>query len=196
MHAMHGRDLARRYDYVRKLILPGDRVLDVGCGTGTLQSHLKGNYYLGLELNEQFISYAKGKRRNVIKQDALKFEDYDKFDVCVVMDLLHHLNPEHEEFMGKVLSSVKRRTIVCEPYENPKRHPIEKKIIRILDHDGVNDADEWMCKEDLVKFYEKFKPTKIDEIDHSIMAVFEKKNKKPGNGKKSSSKQKGKRTQS
>ena len=183
MHAMHGGDLRRRYEYVRGLIGPGDRVLDVGCGTATLQSHLEDNYYLGLELNERFISYARRKKRNVIKQDALKFGDYDKFDVCVVMDLLHHLNPDHEEFMEKVLGSVRKRVIVCEPYENPARHPIERRIIQILDRDGVNDAGEWVNKEELIEFYKKFKPARIDEIDHSIIAVFER-NGKPGNGKK------------
>jgi hypothetical protein len=85
---------------------------------------------------------------------------------------------------------VKKRVIVCEPYENPSRHPIEKKIIKMLDHDGVNDADEWMSKEDLVKFYEKFKPLRIDEIDHSVMAVFEK-NKKKKTGRKGKGKSSG-----
>ncbi|MCX6777892.1 MAG: class I SAM-dependent methyltransferase [Candidatus Micrarchaeota archaeon] len=173
MHAMHWRNLGRRYDYVRRLVMPGDRVLDVGCGTGTLQSHLNGNYYLGLELNEQFISYARNKKRNVIKQDAMTFDRYGEFDVCVAMDLLHHLNPKHEEFMKKAVSGTRKRVIVCEPYVVSGRHPIVEKMIRILDNDGLNDSGEWENREELIRFFRKFNPARLDELDNSVMAVYE-----------------------
>ncbi len=174
MHAFHGNGLGRRYEHILKFVSPKDSVLDVGCGTGTFQSYLNGNDYLGLELNDNFISYAKGKNRNVIKQDATTFDRYGDFDVCIVIDFLHHLNPKHGELMEKALSGIRKRVIVCEPYEFSGRHPIVKELIKILDSDGMNNSGEWGNRGELLKFYEKFKPSRVDELDHSIIAVYEK----------------------
>lgn len=174
MHALHGKDLKLRYSHIRSLILPGESVLDVGCGTGTLQSHLKGNEYLGIDLNTDFVRYAKKKGRNVIHQDALEFSRYKDFDVCVITDFLHHIAPRHKEFMESVLPQVKKRVIVCEPFESQGRHPIAKKLILMVDHDGINDSGEWMGEAELMRFYSGFNPSRIDNVCQSLIAVYDK----------------------
>ncbi|VVC71746.1 Ubiquinone biosynthesis O-methyltransferase [uncultured archaeon] len=182
MHAVHGKSLGRRYAHITGFISKGDRVLDVGCGTGTLQSHLKGNEYLGIDLNEDFIRYAKGKKRNVEVRDALKFRNYGDYDVCVMMDFLHHINPKHGGFVKRVLSQVKKKVIICEPFEVPGRHSLAKKFINFIDDDGMNHSGEWMEKGELIRFYEGLHPARIDEISQAVIAVIETKNNGNGGG--------------
>ena len=171
---MHGKNLQQRYRYISRLA--GESVIDVGCGTGKLADYLpKDNIYLGIDLNENFLRHAKKRGRNVMKQDALTFDRFAEFDVCVVMDLLHHINPRHEEFIERVLRDVKKRVIVCEPFEVPGRHPITKNLIQLMDDDGFNSQDEnWMDKKTLLKFYDSFNPVQVDEVGQAMIAVYEK----------------------
>lgn len=169
---MHGRSLKQRYQYIASL--SADRVIDVGCGTGKLSDYLSENdYYFGIDLNERFLRHAKKYGRNVSRQDALAFDRFSEFDVCVITDVLHHINPRHEEFMERVLREVKKRVIVCEPYDVPA-DPISKKLSELLDHDGFNKPYEWMDKEKLIEFYNKYDPAEINEVGKAVIAVYEK----------------------
>jgi len=173
MHVFHGKALAEKYACICGLIKPGECVLDVGCGTGTLQSHLKENGYVGLEMNDDFIRYAKKKGRTVLKQDALAYEGFDDFDVCVMMDVLHHVNPRHRELVERALSGVRGRVIVSEPYEVKGRNGIVKTAIKLIDADGVNDAEEWMTKDELLAFYRALDASRVIELPGSLIAVFD-----------------------
>ncbi len=170
---MHGRNLQQRYRYIASMT--GESVLDVGCGTGILADYIsKENSYLGIDLNEDFLRHARKKGRNVLKQDALTFDRFSEFDVCVIMDLLHHINPRHEEFLERVLKDVRKRVIICEPFEVPRRHPIVKNLVRIMDDDGTNHPEEWMDKKSLREFYEGFEPASVHEMGQAMIAVYEK----------------------
>jgi 2-polyprenyl-3-methyl-5-hydroxy-6-metoxy-1,4-benzoquinol methylase len=170
---VHGRSLDNRYNYIGSML--EDNVLDVGCGTGVLSDYLsKKDKYLGIDLNERFINFARKKGRNVLMQDALTFDRFHEFDVCVIMDLLHHITPRHEEFMERVLRDVRRRVIVCEPFEMPDRHPIMKNLIQIMDNDGTNTPEEWMDKAALQAFYAGFNPISVKEVGQAMIAVYEK----------------------
>lgn len=171
---MHGRDLQSRYRYISKL--SGASVLDVGCGTGKLVSHLpKGCHYLGIDLNDRFLHHAKKRGRNVLKQDALSFDRYSEFEVCVIMDVLHHITPHHRDFLKRVLNETQKRVIVCEPVAVPGRHPVMNSLIKMMDDDGINSQEEeWMDKKTLIDFYASFKPSRVDELGQAMIAVYEK----------------------
>ena len=170
---MHGRCLQQRYRYIASL--SGESVLDVGCGTAVLSDYLsKRKSYLGIDLNEDFLRHARKRGRNVMKQDALTFDRFSEFDVCVIMDLLHHINPHHEEFLERVLKDVRKRVIICEPYDVPGRNSIMKTIVRMMDNDGTNKIEEWMDKKTLREFYDHFEPKSVDEVGRAMIAVFEK----------------------
>lgn len=170
---MHGRNLKQRYRYIADL--SGESVLDVGCGTAVLADYLsKENTYLGIDLNEDFLRYARKRGKNVMKQDALTFDRFSEFDVCVIMDLLHHINPNHEEFMKRVLRDVRKRVIICEPFDMWGRYPITKNIVRMMDYDGTNKVEEWMDKKTLREFYDRFEPKSVDVVGQDMIAVYEK----------------------
>lgn len=174
MQVMHGRSLHRRYHHIARFA--EDSVLDVGCGTGKLMDHLPESCrYLGIDLNEDFLRHGLKRGRNVMKQDALTFDRYDEFDVCVVMDVLHHITPHHEEFMDRVLQDVKKRVIICEPFAIPGRNPVMKRLIRMADNDGINkQEEEWMDKPTLIDFYGQYDPSRIDQVGQAMIAVYEK----------------------
>jgi SAM-dependent methyltransferase len=152
----------------------GESVLDVGCGTGVLADYLPDDkYYLGIDLNERFLKFAKKRGKNVMMQDALTFERYSEFDVCFIMDVLHHINPRHEAFVERVLDEVQKRVVICEPFEVPS-HPITKKFVRIIDDDGTNQPEDWMDRDTLREFYGQYDPIQINEMGNSMIAVYEK----------------------
>ncbi|OPY25621.1 MAG: hypothetical protein A4E28_03054 [Methanocella sp. PtaU1.Bin125] len=169
---MHGQSLKRRYEYIAGLST--DKVIDVGCGTGKLSDYLSDeDYYFGIDLNERFLRHAKKQGRNVARQDALEYDRFSDFDVCVITDVLHHINPKHEEFLERVLKEVRKRVIVCEPYDVPS-DPITKKLSELLDKDGFNKPPEWMDKDTLIEFYNRYDPEEITEFGKAVIAVYEK----------------------
>ncbi|MFH1788033.1 MAG: class I SAM-dependent methyltransferase [Candidatus Altiarchaeota archaeon] len=80
------------------------RILDVGCGTGTLGFEMKkrGNIVWGLDVSERAIKLARDKLDKVFICDVADLENLpvkgEEFDVIVFADILEHLDEP-----GKVL---------------------------------------------------------------------------------------------
>lgn len=82
-------------EYLR--IRPGDRVLDIGCGTGAiLESIPENTNYFGIDLSEEYIAAARqrfGTRAQFQVGDAaaLELQARDPFDIVLAVGLLHHV---------------------------------------------------------------------------------------------------------
>jgi len=73
------------------------RVLDVGCGPGTNTRHFGAAEYLGVDINPDYIAYAKRRfGRPFVAADVRTFEppSGEKFDFILVNSLLHHVDDE------------------------------------------------------------------------------------------------------
>jgi len=70
------------------------RVLDVGCGPGTNIHHFNSADYLGLDLNERYIAYARERyRRNFLVADITTYSVVgERFDFILVNSFLHHID--------------------------------------------------------------------------------------------------------
>lgn len=83
-------------------------ILEIGCANGMAMLVLKEMGYsnlLGIELDEELATIARGFELNVIHQDALEFvcETDEKFDFIYMFDVLEHLKPESiPNFLRKV----------------------------------------------------------------------------------------------
>jgi SAM-dependent methyltransferase len=85
------------------------RVLDVGCGPGTNCVYFEGCDYLGIDINERYIEYARRKFRRhfeVVDVTRYQVEDRDKFDFVLLNSLLHHLPDQPAEELLAALSRV------------------------------------------------------------------------------------------
>lgn len=81
-------------------IAEGQRILDIGCGTGTLLDFLPSSVeYFGFDESKEYIEYAKKKHgsRGIFLQQTVGesiYQKFDSFDRVVAIGVLHHLNDE------------------------------------------------------------------------------------------------------
>ena len=71
------------------------RVLDVGCGPGTNTKYFAGNDYVGIDVNERYIDYARRRHgREFLVADATEFTvpAGERFDFVLLNSFLHHID--------------------------------------------------------------------------------------------------------
>ena len=163
----------KRYEIASQIIGSGS-VLDIGCGTGLLAKYLspKANY-LGIDLNEKHLSFAKKKGLEVKKMDCMDVEKYPERDVYFICDLLHHINPDHEKLIDNLVDRFPdKKIIVSEPYVIGNW--AYEQIVKILDYDYVNKVwrPEWYEKDKLEKFFrENLGAEKVMEIEDDLVGI-------------------------
>ena|SRR5271165_6738056 len=97
-HAVGGAERNRMLlrDYIRPVT--GDRVLDLGCGPGTMVPYLPGTEYVGLDASAEYIARAKRRfpQARFVHQRVGEFElvDRDFFDIVLALGVLHHLDDD------------------------------------------------------------------------------------------------------
>jgi len=100
--------------YVKKYIRPkeGDKILDIGCGTADILLHLPSVEYVGLDLNEAYINYAKKRFGHkgiflATKVDGKTINEFSLHDLDIVLatGLLHHLNDDEASRLFELASS-------------------------------------------------------------------------------------------
>ena len=95
----HWRGLGRWYhhrlnDIYKFLVNPNQRILEIGCGTGSLISHLKPSHGVGVDFSPEMIARAK-QRHPEIEYHQLDAHDLSslegKFDVIIFSDSVNDL---------------------------------------------------------------------------------------------------------
>lgn len=89
-------------EYVKPF--PKMKVLDIGCGTGTILSYLGDVEYYGYDASADYINFAKtkyGDKGNfyceMVEASNLKNREY--YDVVIASGLIHHLNDKSVELL-------------------------------------------------------------------------------------------------
>ena len=106
-------------EIIAGLVPPGSRVLDLGCGDGTLLAHLqaeRGCTGYGIELDDANVLASTQRGVNVIQlnlEEGLALFDDASFDVVLQLDTLQHLR--HTENMLRETARVGRMGIVSFP---------------------------------------------------------------------------------
>lgn len=83
-------------DYIRPA--DGDRVLDIGCGPGTMVPYLPSAEYVGLDVSPEYIDRARRrfpKARFVCQAVGQhNLVEPDSFDIVLALGVLHHLDDD------------------------------------------------------------------------------------------------------
>ena len=91
---------------------PGRRILDVACGPGAFSELFQAEGYVGVDMNERYIRYARRHYPGTFQiMDARKLDfDNDAFDDVLVYGLLHHLNDADARAVLEGISRVLKRS--------------------------------------------------------------------------------------
>ena len=76
---------------------PGQRILDIGCGTGNLVPYLPGTEYVGFDPSPEYIAVARslhGDRATFTRErvSGHVVEPGSSFDIAIASGVLHHLD--------------------------------------------------------------------------------------------------------
>ena len=173
--------MKKEFEAISKIIKNNKRVLDVGCGEGTLMEHLKEkqkNDVRGFEPQKNLVQKCIAKGLPVIEGDAEKeLIQFPKksFDYVVLSQTLQaFFNPE--EVLGQLLR-IGKKTIVTIPnfgYWKVRLHLLFKgtmPITKNLPNEWYNTPNLHMCTiKDFVNFCKK----KNIKIDKSMCVTDEK----------------------
>lgn len=85
------------------------RILDVGCGPGTNARYATNADYVGIDINESYLAYARTHFRGAFLAADLRSSDLrhlGRFDTIIVNSFLHHID---DEAVDHVLAQLRER---------------------------------------------------------------------------------------
>jgi SAM-dependent methyltransferase len=118
---------------------PGDRVLDVGCGTAELFELMPNVKYFGFDHNPRYIESAREKYGNRaefhvadVREVRRKFQGC--FDIILVIFVMHHLDDSQSSELFETAFDMLApggRLITADPVLLPRQHPFARLLIRM-----------------------------------------------------------------
>jgi SAM-dependent methyltransferase len=121
--------------------LPGQSVLDIGCGTAALARYLGPVRYVGYEPNAAYVE--RGRRENADRDVTLRTGYFDAaaaaefplaFDLVVVSAVLHHMNDAEAGDLFRLLAQVVKpegRVVTLDNVLVPRQNPIARVLINL-----------------------------------------------------------------
>jgi len=135
--ARHGREFFVR-NYLRPN--PGDRVLDIGCGTARLARDLGAVQYVGFEPNPAYVEQGRRENRDLDVTlhagllDEAAARRLEPVDLVVVSAVLHHLDDGQARELFELLALVTKptaRIATIDPVLVHGQNPVARLLIRM-----------------------------------------------------------------
>ncbi len=128
-----------RATFVKQYVHPnkGDRVLDIGCGPGSIIPFLPiGTEYVGFDASQKYIDFAKkhfdGKGTFICEQVSCASITQQSFDIVLAMGILHHLDDVEALSLFKLAKSALKsngKLVTIDPVYTDNQPKLAKWII-------------------------------------------------------------------
>ena len=124
LQRLAGADRLRRLCLERYVhLMPGEKVLDIGCGPGYILDFMPAVFFVGFDTERRYIDYARRRYGNRGQFHCTKFTEehvrrHGPFDAVMLMGVLHHLNDTESRNLLGLLSkclSEKGRIVALDP---------------------------------------------------------------------------------
>jgi SAM-dependent methyltransferase len=137
-------------EYIRPR--PGNRIVDVGCGPGTMLPYLGPVDYTGFDLNAAYIEHAKQNysgRGTFFQARVGDVADQlgSGIDIVIAIAVLHHLGDQEARALFAAANRILRpggRLITFDPVFISPQNPIARLLIRLDRGKGVRTASGYL----------------------------------------------------
>jgi ubiquinone/menaquinone biosynthesis C-methylase UbiE len=125
----------------------GERVLDVGCGTGDFSILFGPETYTGIDINARYIEFARNRyARKFLVMDAGRMDFTDQsFDYVLVIGLLHHLPDDAASNVVKDASRILKprgKALIVEDIPTGSNLNLLGKVVHSLDRGSFIRKEE------------------------------------------------------
>lgn len=159
------------------------RLLDFGCGTGELAPLFPPEGYVGMDVSQVYVAYARrthGPRFQVMDGQALAYAD-DTFDEALVAGVFHHLPDEAVRRMAGELSRVLRpagRLLAMEDVPTRDWWNLPGRLIHRLDQGAyIRNEGDYLALLSEYFALERAYPMRSGCCDYLVLVLV---NRKPG----------------
>lgn len=141
-----------REAFVREQLrpVPGDRILDIGCGTGDIVALLDDVDYVGYDPSEEYIESARERfgDRGSFSVGSVGSVDLPagSFDICVAKGVLHHLDDDAATELFREAARVLRpggRLVTMDPVFTPDQHRVARFLAERDRGENVRRLEEY-----------------------------------------------------
>jgi cyclopropane fatty-acyl-phospholipid synthase-like methyltransferase len=137
-YVIRGTRYAQRFVVEHVRANRGDRVLDIGCGTGVMLQYLPDVRYVGVDVSHSYVAacrkrYGSKGRFYCQALTAGSVSDYGEFDLVLAIGLVHHLNdPEAANMftLAKAALVPGGRLVTLDGVYSDDQSPVAKFLLR------------------------------------------------------------------